>query len=160
MVLYHHGKGPMDGVGSTVKNLVFRKVKSQQCVINSPQEFSYFAAKYVKGIISLYLPESEMMEEPEDVASAPSVQGTLKVHHVERCYEMGVCHLKFFYIAGDEEPFHTQWYRKPTDAQVCGHTIKNIGDNNCSYCQKEYDLTEWLHCPICKQRYHEACFHM
>ena len=24
----HHGKGPMDGLGGTVKNVVFRKVKS------------------------------------------------------------------------------------------------------------------------------------
>ena len=36
----HHGKGPMDGVGRTMKNIVFRKVKSGQVVINSPQEFS------------------------------------------------------------------------------------------------------------------------
>ena len=24
----HHGKGPMDGVGGTVKNVIFRKIKS------------------------------------------------------------------------------------------------------------------------------------
>ena len=108
----------------------------------------------------LLIPHKSFHTDAEDVASVPSVQGTLKVHHVERYYEMGVCHLKFFDITGDEEPFHTQWYRKPTDAQVCGHTIKIIGENSCSYCQNEYDLTEWLYCPICKQLYHKACFHI
>ena len=31
----HHGKDPMDGVGGTVKNVIFRKVKSGQVVIYS-----------------------------------------------------------------------------------------------------------------------------
>ena len=33
----HHGKGPMDGVGGTLKNLVFRKVKSGQTVVYTHQ---------------------------------------------------------------------------------------------------------------------------
>ena len=32
----HHGKGPMDGLGVTIKNLVFRHVKSGKVVINTP----------------------------------------------------------------------------------------------------------------------------
>ena len=36
----HHGKGPMDGVGGTVKNIVFRNVKSGKALINSPKEFA------------------------------------------------------------------------------------------------------------------------
>ena len=34
-----HGKGPMDGVGGTVKNIIFRKVKSGFVTIDSPFEF-------------------------------------------------------------------------------------------------------------------------
>ena len=90
-------------------------MKSQQCDISSPQEFPHFAAKYVKGFTSRYLPENEKIEEPESVASVPSVQGTLKIHHVKICYEMGV-YITFFHIAGDEDLFHTKWYRNPTDA--------------------------------------------
>ena len=30
----HHGKGPMDGAGETVKNMIFQHVKSKKCVIN------------------------------------------------------------------------------------------------------------------------------
>ena len=29
----HHGKGPMDGVGATVKNMIFQHVKSKKYVI-------------------------------------------------------------------------------------------------------------------------------
>ena len=32
----HHGKDPMDGVGGTVKNVVFQKVKSGQVAIYLP----------------------------------------------------------------------------------------------------------------------------
>ena len=39
----HHGKGPMDGIGGTIKNLVFRRVLSEDVVINTPKEFATFA---------------------------------------------------------------------------------------------------------------------
>ena len=45
----HHGKGPMDGIGGTVKNLVYRKVFSGDVVINTPKEFADFA----NGITSI-----------------------------------------------------------------------------------------------------------
>ena len=39
----HHGKGPMDGIGGTIKRMVFRKVLSKHVVINSAQEFVEYA---------------------------------------------------------------------------------------------------------------------
>ena len=36
----HRGKGPMDGVGGTIKNVFFRKVKLGQFVVHTPKEFS------------------------------------------------------------------------------------------------------------------------
>ena len=35
----HHSKGPIDGIGGTITNAVFRQVKSGKVVINSPIEF-------------------------------------------------------------------------------------------------------------------------
>ena len=35
-----HGKGPMDGIGGTVKNLVFDKVNSCDCVRDTPLQFA------------------------------------------------------------------------------------------------------------------------
>ena len=39
----HHGKGPLDGIGETIKNVVFRQVKSSRVIINSAEEFSVAA---------------------------------------------------------------------------------------------------------------------
>ena len=35
-----HGKSLMDGVGGTVKNLVFKKIKSGHCIIDAPLEYT------------------------------------------------------------------------------------------------------------------------
>ena len=32
----HHGKVPMDDVGGTIKNIIFRKLKSGQIVVHTP----------------------------------------------------------------------------------------------------------------------------
>ena len=39
----HRGKGPMDWIGGTEKNLVYRRVLSGDIVINTPREFAEFA---------------------------------------------------------------------------------------------------------------------
>ena len=44
----HHGKGPMDGVGGTIKNVVFRKVKSGQTVVYTPEDFAKVAGNFVR----------------------------------------------------------------------------------------------------------------
>ena len=49
-------KGPMDGIGEMVKNVILRKVKSSQLVVHSPLEA---VAKFVPSIHSVYLPENE-----------------------------------------------------------------------------------------------------
>ena len=57
----HHGKGSMDGVGGTIKNVIFRKVKSGQIVVHAPKEFSDAAMKFVPSIFKVYLPRSDEM---------------------------------------------------------------------------------------------------
>ena len=47
----HHGKVPMDDVGGTIKNVIFRKVKSGQIVVHTPKEFSDAAMKFVPSIV-------------------------------------------------------------------------------------------------------------
>ena len=39
----YHGKDPMDRIGGTVKNLVYRRVLLGDVVINTPREFAEFA---------------------------------------------------------------------------------------------------------------------
>ena len=38
-----HGKGPIDGIDGTIKNLVYRKVLSGNVVIHTPEKFAEFA---------------------------------------------------------------------------------------------------------------------
>ena len=45
----HHGKIPMDD--GTIKNVIFRKVKSGQIVVHTPKEFSDAAMKFVPSIV-------------------------------------------------------------------------------------------------------------
>ena len=53
----HHGKVPMDGVGRTIKNIIFRKVNSGHILVHTPKEFSDVAMKCVSSIITVYLPK-------------------------------------------------------------------------------------------------------
>ena len=41
----HYGKGPMDGVGGTVENMIFQYVKSKKCVIIGTKDFAEYANK-------------------------------------------------------------------------------------------------------------------
>ena len=75
----HHG--PMDGVGGTVKNLVYRRVLSGDVVINIPKEFANFADQ-ITSVDCLFLENTELL--PEEVTKAPPIPSTLKIHRVQR----------------------------------------------------------------------------
>ena len=159
----HHGKGPMDGVGGTIKNLVYRDVMSNKCMIRNAEEFSEHVNKIVSGITSIYLPESELLMEPEDIEDAPKINETLSIHKLTRGFnEDDVCFIKFFKLANEVKPFHTQFYRKEGDPEVCGHEHLPLVfdvDQTCAFCKGKYeDKVEWLQCPLCEQWFHQTCF--
>lgn len=154
-----HGKGPMDGVGGCVKNVIFRKVKSGFLTIKSPFEFHEAVLKYVKGIVSIYISDDDVLNEPENIEhEAKAIENTLKIHRVQRFQINGVYALKFFYLAEDVKPFFTQWYPNGKDVLICGHDISDdADDNHCAACLGKYEVNEeWIQCPaLCKQWYHE-----
>ena len=77
---YNHGKGPMDGVGGTVKNIVFKEVKSGRLSIKTPRQFAEAADKLV-AIDCLYLPEDGLLNEPDNIKiESPKIPDTLKIH--------------------------------------------------------------------------------
>ena len=43
----HHGKGPINGIGGCVKNVVYRAVMARREVIKTPKEFEECAQKLV-----------------------------------------------------------------------------------------------------------------
>ena len=46
----HYGKVPMDGIGETIKNCVFRDVKSEKVNIRDAEHFPFYANSILKGI--------------------------------------------------------------------------------------------------------------
>ena len=156
----HHGKVSMYDVGRTIKNVIFRKVKSGQFVVYTPKEFSDAAMKFVPSIITVCFPKSDVTVDPESIHQAPSIPKTLSIHKfVRQINDRGDCSIEFFKTAVDQEAFHIQWYKRASDV-VCGHEKSNKGDSECSTCGEWYieDGSEWLQCPICEQWFHETCF--
>ena len=139
-----------------------RKVKSGFVTIDSPFEFHQAIVKFVTWIKSVYLPDTDVLNEPENIEQeSKKIPETLKVHHVERFEVKGVYGLKIFYLAEDEQPFYTQWYSNGKDVVICGHEIADVDDNHCALCLEEYQQRkeEWIQCPgLCQQWYHEQCF--
>ena len=114
-------KGPMDGVGGTIKNRVYRDMMSDKCVIKSAKEFSNYANKVVNGITSLYLPEADLLTEPDDIEEAPKIPETLSIHMLVRNLNKdSICSIQFFNLAADIEPLFTQCYGMDGGPAVCG----------------------------------------
>ena len=137
----------MDGVGGTVKNIIFRKVKSGFVTIDSPFEFRQAILKFFPSIRSVFLIDTDALNEPENIKQeSKKIQETFKVHHVERSEVKGVNGLKFFYLDEDEQPFCTQWHSNGKDVVICGHEIADVDGNHCALCLEEYQQRkeEWI----------------
>ena len=80
----HHGKGPMDVIGGTIKNLVYHKVFSgcKDAVINTPKKFAKFANE-ISNVDCLFLSKEQLLKEPEEVAKTAPIPTTLKTHTVK-----------------------------------------------------------------------------
>ena len=156
----HHGKVPMDDLGETMKNVIFRNAKSGQIAVHTRKEFSHAAMKFVSSIITVYLPKSDEVVEPESLHQAPSIPEALLIHKfVRQISDRGDCNIEFFKTAVDYEAFHIQWCKRSSDV-VCGHENSNKSNNECSTCEEWYLEYggEWLQCLICEQWFHETCF--
>ena len=105
-----HDKVPMDDIGKTIKNIIFQKANSGHIVVHTPKEFPDAAMKFVSSIITVYLPKSDEIVEPESIHQAPSIPETLLIHKfVRQINGRGDCSIEFFKTAVDQEAFHIQW---------------------------------------------------
>ena len=117
----HQGKGPMDGIGGCVKSMVFRAVLSEKVVIYSPGNFARYADNNLKGVSVLFMPTSEITEEPEFFRETPYVESmcALKVHMLKSFKTKGGFYcLQFFKIATADNAFYNHWYRRPDDLTI------------------------------------------
>ena len=154
----------MDGVSGTVKNIIFRKVKSGFVTINAPLEFHQTVLKFVSSIHSVYLADTDVLSEPENIEKeSKKIPEILTVHHIERFQMKGIYALKFFHLAEDEQPFYTQWYANGKDVVICGHESSEFDGNHSASGHEEYqqrENKEWIQClGLCQQWYYEECFY-
>ena len=80
----HHSKGPMDGIGGTLKNCVYRDVIFGKCVIDIPKPFVEHADKVVKGITSLYLPAEDVLIEPDNIKASQRIEDIFQIQMIKR----------------------------------------------------------------------------
>ena len=57
----HHGKGPMNDIGGTIKNKVYRDVMSNKCLIKNAKDSAEYANKTISGITSIYMPINKLL---------------------------------------------------------------------------------------------------
>ena len=68
---------------------------SGKCVVNTPKQFAEYEERSVKGIAFLYLPTEEVLKEPDNIESSPSITGTLQIHMVKIIFDnRKVCFLE------------------------------------------------------------------
>ena len=107
----HHGKVPMDDVGETIKNVVFQKVKSGQILVHTTKEFSDAVMKFGSSIISVYLPKSDEIVEPESIHQVPSIPETVLIYKLVRQVNgRGDCSIEFFNKGNSECSTCWEWY--------------------------------------------------
>ena len=76
-------KGSHDGVGGTVKNIIFCKVKLDFVTIDSPFEFHQAILKFVPPIKNVYLLDTDVLNKPENIEQeSRAILETPKIHHV------------------------------------------------------------------------------
>lgn len=55
-----HGKGPVDGVGGTVKRAVWRRILQRQSVVSNAEEFAEVAKVACPNIAVIYVPSTDV----------------------------------------------------------------------------------------------------
>ena len=82
----YYEKDPIDGVGGTIKRVVFGLVKSNKITISTAEEFAMEASKTVSSIQSIYLFQDDEMIQPSFVKVAQYIQGIIDTHYAKRSF--------------------------------------------------------------------------
>jgi hypothetical protein len=81
------GRGPMDGVGGSVKRLVRKGVMANQCAIRNAKDFVYYATAVAKNIniilidAQLFKSQSSLLDQRRN--KVRSIPNTLKIHYIK-----------------------------------------------------------------------------
>ena len=139
----HHGKGPVDGIGGSVKTAMYRDVKACKVVFSSAQQFADYATQHVKGITIVYVAKDDIeLRTLEDDLIHP-VPGTLKVHHVDRFVESDKFRLDFYANSCFFEPalkMHSLFYENKVPMSLVAMSSAN-GDGKLHKVSSVHDTS-------------------
>ena len=74
----------MDSVSGTLKNMVFRKIKSGQTIVQTREDFTKVEGKFVPSITTEYLPKEAEIVELKDIDNVPLFQDTVQIHKLKK----------------------------------------------------------------------------
>lgn len=86
-----HGKGPVDGVGGTVKRTVWRRILQKRVVVNSAKDFAEVARGSCPNVDILFVGKEEVdagkvkLEAAWQVKAPLAIQHTLHMHYARAC---------------------------------------------------------------------------
>ena len=112
----HHGKGPVDGIGGSVKSTVYRNVKAGKKVINNAKESADYADCIINNINVIYV--DEKLIKPPSISGDYDVPGTQKIYHVQRAVGRNSVLLRFYHNSiflnsnSGENPFRVVTYAR------------------------------------------------
>jgi len=82
-----HGRGAVDGVGGTLKRLVWKGVLANQCVVRNAQDFAHYAKATVKHINTILIDSQYIKSQSSSLdkkwLKVRPVPQTLKIHYVK-----------------------------------------------------------------------------
>ena len=119
----------VDGIGGRVKHSVFRRVKSHQVVIQSPVHFAKYADSILPGINVIFVANHDMKLgfHDERRVKAVYIQGTLKIHFVDRVIKDSLCTLKFYECSAETRPLRIQEYTVDALPKVGSYIVEYEG---------------------------------
>ena len=113
--------------------------------MNRISEVHSLYLNHISEVHSLHLPADEIPPEPEEVANATAIPGTLKTLGIVRgLSKHGIPYLKLFFLSNDKE-----WY-----GSECGHSDNSVDENTCAFCSRKYYLSADM--DGCNAQFHET----
>ena len=138
-------------------------MKSGRVIINSAQEFSVAANKFVSSTVTLFQKKKDLLCEPDDINQSPSIPTTLQINKfLGSSTAEGGTITDFYFLSNRKETCHTQSYLE----RKCGHVERECESlalfrSLCAYCMKKYleknEAENWLKFPMCHEWFHEKC---
>ena len=115
--------------------------------------------KFVLSIITVHLPKSDKIVEPESIHQAPSIPETLLIHKfVRQINDRGDCSIEFLKT---RKPFTLNGTTKLVMSfVVTRNPIKAAKSVQRAGNWYTDDGSEWFQCPICEQWSDETCFYV